>query len=565
MAIGGMLARADWSAADIEEFFAPIVRAADDEEAEQRVQAAVKSIDRLNEGKETTGYPKVAEIWGENVASKVCEWLNLKRGSNKSSKTASAHSWDDPDVSLLDDRRGDLPDFPLDAIAPEWLREWLPRAAHGAGTRIDHVAVPLIGIASGLIGTARRVKPSSGWSVPITCWCPVVGESGTGKTPGLNVSKNCLDEVESNREPENDRRRREHEQEVEYAEIAHAAWKKACREDKNAQLMRPPKPAAADKPAPFHEQRLYTTDATIEALAMLLQARPSGLMLIKDELAGWLHNMRRYTDGDDRHFWLEAWDGKSRKIDRKTSPPIKLKHLLVGIVGGLQPDKITSCFKGDYDGLYARFLWSWPAPAPYRPLTDTVAEVEPRIVDMFERLAALADGKPRSIMLSAKARRLFDQTVRTRAAADRAELYGHEKEWWAKVEDHVLRLAGTLALMETALLDDKEPEEILTWDIEAAARLVFDYFWPHARACLRQIGVSDQHADARQVLRWIKAKGLTEISREDIRRHALARRLNADQTEAVLEHLVRAGWLRRTTSETSGRPMVRWLVNPKLS
>jgi hypothetical protein len=565
MAIGGMLARADWSAQDIEEFFAPIVRAAGDEEAAQRVQAAVRSIDRLNEGKETTGYPKVAEIWGDKVASKVCDWLDLERGNNKSSKTTSTHCWDEPDVSLLDDRRGELPDFPLDVFSPEWLRNWLPRAAHGAGTSIDHVAVPLLGIASGLIGTARRVKPNPSWSEPITLWCGTVGYSGDGKTPGLNVSKNCLDMVESQREPENERRRREHEQDVEYAEIAHANWKKACREDKSAQLIRPPKPAAADKPPPFYEPRLYTSDTTIEALAMLILARPSGLMMINDELAGWLNNMRRYAEkGDDRAFWLKAWDAKSHQVDRKNSPPIKLKHLLVGIIGGLQPDKFATCFKGDSDGLYARFLWSWPQPAPYRPLTDDIEEIDSKIVKMFAELATLSDGEPRRIiMLTDKARRGAFEAVRTRVSAGVEELDGREKEWWSKIPAHVLRLAGTLASMECALRD-AELDEILPRDIERAACLVFDYFWPHACACLRQIGITQHDADARRVLRWLKAKGRDEISREDIRCQALARRLNADQTEAVLEQLVRAGWLRRASTETTGRPQVRWLVNPKL-
>src|SRR6266496_3014960 len=55
--------------------------------------------------------------------------------------TSSPHSWDDPDTSILDDRRGDLPSFPTDIFAPP-IREWLERAAHGAGVFPDHVAVP---------------------------------------------------------------------------------------------------------------------------------------------------------------------------------------------------------------------------------------------------------------------------------------------------------------------------------------------------------------------------------------------------------------------------------------
>jgi putative DNA primase/helicase len=77
-------------------------------------------------------------------------WENSKLG------TGNIHSWDEPDLSLLDDRRGDLPEFPLDTLEPEKLRDWVNQAAEGAGTSIGHVAVPLIGVASGLIGTVRK-------------------------------------------------------------------------------------------------------------------------------------------------------------------------------------------------------------------------------------------------------------------------------------------------------------------------------------------------------------------------------------------------------------------------
>src|SRR4029453_17029771 len=97
--------------------------------------------------------------------------------------------------------------------------------------------------------------------------------------------------------------------------------------------------------------------------------------------------------------------------------------------------------------------------------------------------------------------------------------------------------------------------------------LVRDYFWPHARAVLRQIGLTQRLSDARRVLRWITSHGRTEVGREEVRREALAQRLNADETEAVIAQLVRGGWLRKRVEKSGpkgGRPMVRWEVNPLL-
>jgi hypothetical protein len=71
-------------------------------------------------------------------------------------RKAETGTWEEPDWTLLDDRRGDLPNFPVEAL-PASLRGWLLRSARGAGVTPAHVAVPLLGIASSLIGTARRV------------------------------------------------------------------------------------------------------------------------------------------------------------------------------------------------------------------------------------------------------------------------------------------------------------------------------------------------------------------------------------------------------------------------
>ena len=78
----------------------------------------------------------------------------------------------------------------------------------------------------------------------------------------------------------------------------------------------------------------------------------------------------------------------------------------------------------------------------------------------------------------------------------------------------------------------------------AAIRLTSEYFWPHARAALRQIGLTDRHRHLRRVLRWIKANGHTEVSLKDVRREAVGGILDAEQTRDLIDRLETAGWLR---------------------
>ena len=133
---------------------------------------------------------------------------------------------------------------------------------------------------------------------------------------------------------------------------------------------------------------------------------------------------------------------------------------------------------------------------------------------------------------------------------------------------HTLRLAGALCCLNWAMTRDPEPTAIDAGFMQAGVALVRDYFWPHARAALRQIGLTEHNVNARRTLRWIKSAGIVEVSREDIRREALAQALDADETQTLLDKLERAGWLRKTMIKpigpAGGRPTYRWLVNPQL-
>src|SRR5215203_4853759 len=128
----------------------------------------------------------------EQVAPTRKKQVNGKLNGHGADRGEAADlAWADPDWSILDDRRGELPEFPLEVLA-EQCRDWVERAAHGAGATPAHVAVPMLSIASGLIGTARRVQASRSWTQPMTFWSAIVGFSGTSKTPGIDATKRAL-------------------------------------------------------------------------------------------------------------------------------------------------------------------------------------------------------------------------------------------------------------------------------------------------------------------------------------------------------------------------------------
>lgn len=476
--------------------------------------------------------------------------------------------WQDPDWSMLDDRRGDLPEFPLEVLSPRW-REWVVLTSHGAGVMPDHVMVPLLSIASSMIGAARRIRASRSWSEPLSLWTAIVGFSGTGKTPGLAVTTRVLSAIERDRRSKVADLRRKHDGRVEVARAAEKQWKAAVSKAVEEGVPAPPMSPDAVNPGEFVAPRLYASDVTTERLAVLLQARPRGIVMVCDELAGLFLNMNRYSNGSDREFWLKSWNGQDHVVERQGRPAVVLEHLMVGLTGGFQPDKLSKCFHSDDDGMYARCLFSWPAEPIYRPLSNDVSEIEPEFQNALTRIADLHadDGEggfvPKDIWLDSGASRAFEQ-FRHFSHRKKETLDAREREWVAKAQSQVLRLAGALAYLEWGMIGGDEPECVEARFMSAAIALWKNYFHPHARAALRQVGLSDGHVNARRVLSWIRTNEKTEVSAEDIRRDALNQRINADETTALLDAMAKANWFTKVTTKTAGRSLHRWIVNPVL-
>jgi hypothetical protein len=186
--------------------------------------------------------------------------------------------------------------------------------------------------------------------------------------------------------------------------------------------------------------------------------------------------------------------------------------------------------------------------------------------------------KPLVLAFEDKAVTVFDGCLeRLHGETLRAE--GFEAGWLGKGRGTVARLAAVLALLDwTANRPSNAPPPGVITELHllAAWELWERYYRPHARAVFDRAGPSDrdrqgQHEvrqHARRVIGWIRARGATEISREDVRRDALSQRVKAAGADEVILALEQAGVLREVDDEEEypgpGRPARRWQVNPAL-
>ena len=131
----------------------------------------------------------------------------------------------------------------------------------------------------------------------------------------------------------------------------------------------------------------------------------------------------------------------------------------------------------------------------------------------------------------------------------------------------MVRLAGVLALLEWASRDDDggmtQPGPVDREAAQQAIGLWIHYFRAHARAVFTQAGRADRDRNARRVVRWLQATDVEEVSREQVRREALAHSVDAEGADKVIARLVKGGVLRpMPVAKGRGRPAKRWAVNP---
>lgn len=141
------------------------------------------------------------------------------------------------------------------------------------------------------------------------------------------------------------------------------------------------------------EKRYKTNDPTVEKSAMIMKDNPQGVLLLRDELSGWLESLYKTGREGSREFYLEAWNGNSPfSIDRVGRGTIHVEALCLSIFGGIQPTKLSeyidhhSSVQGD-DGFLERFqIVFYPELEKGWQLIDREANKE-----AFSRLMAAFD------------------------------------------------------------------------------------------------------------------------------------------------------------------------------
>jgi hypothetical protein len=418
----------------------------------------------------------------------------------------------------LFDPSSEFEPFPLE-VFPVPIAQFLELAVGSMGCDVSFLALPLLSVASAAIGNTHEIEVKPGWKQPATVWTAIVGESGTLKTPALKLVTRPA-------------RAWEEGQLLEVRERAEAIG-----ED-------PPSLAG----------RLICNDVTVEALRALLGENPRGILLVRDELSGWILSFDAYKarGGGDEKQWIEMFDADKVVVDRRSTdqPVIRIPRAFVGVTGGVQPGILRRAMTQERrdSGFMARILFAYP---PRRPMRWREEEIRPcaeagflwtmlRLFTLTPRESGEAYA-PRTLRFTDEARTAFARFVdelgemQFRANDDVAAA-------WSKLIGYGARLSLVLCCMRWACSRGRPsggPKRVELCDVEAGIRLS----WWFQRESERIYGL-DSDEEVRvdpALLEFIRGRGGIVTAR-DVARSFPGARGDSQRAAALLRELVDAGW-----------------------
>lgn len=481
--------------------------------------------------------------------------------------------WAEPEARFL---RSDLPNPPglplQEVFGPIWA-DWITRAAEAKSAPPDYVAAALLSVAGATIGNTRWASPWNGWTEPPIIWAMAIGSPSMNKSPGFDAVLSPLRKLEREAAQRIAAQVAAWKERAEVAKVADSAWKDSVKQALKKSKDAPPRPAAANPgPEPFRP-RVVVTDATVEKLSAILASQPRGTLMFRDELSGWLQGMTRYSGGgSDRPFWLETYGGRPFPVERMGRDPVYVSHLSVGVLGGIQPDRLKSLLvKTDDDGLLARFLPIWPNPAPItRP---SVGGDDGFLSAALERLAALempadADGslRPWYVLFTEGAADLL-QDFRNAVRNWETGAEGLLLSFTGKLPGLAVRLSLILAYLDFAADGGNEPPSIGVNHFGRAAHLVETYILPMARRAYADASIPKEDRAARRLVSIIRNMRQDQFTSREIlqlERPSLAVKTDLDPALAALEEASIIRKVVEPSGPKGGAPRRLYIINPAI-
>ncbi len=437
-------------------------------------------------------------------------------------------------------------------VLPAWAHRYVLDAAQANAVDPSWIGLSLLVSTAALIGRARVVELGNGHQEPSVLWGACAGSSGSRKSAAVRAGTVGFAGVSSHLRRANERRI--------------AKWRTANALRNKSEKTRPPP-----------ELRVEIDDVTVERVVDVLRQNPRGLLLLRDELGGFLAGIGEYKRGSlaDAARWCSTYDAGRIQVDRKQDGyQAFVPAAAVSILGGIQPATLGALYgeRGSEKdhvelGLVPRLMFAMPPEVEREPPRDRVPpEGRDRLREGCRRLwtevKMRADAKNRQrpvrVHLTPEAEDLYWDYWLEQERARREEPDPCLAAVQSKATGLALRLALVVAYLDGAplRLDTVDVEHgiaLARWHAREARRVAFLFRGDRAsRLAAKVLEVVERRCRAADSPDGVTCREVGQLVRGV---------KNAAEAERILSSLVAAGRLAAVDAPTTvqgGRPTVRY-------
>ena len=466
-------------------------------------------------------------------------------------------------------------------LLPEALRGYVVDIADRQQAPPDFAAVTAVCGLAAVLGNKVCIRPKQhdNWEIVPTQWGAIIGRPSAMKSPSLMSALRPLYALQ-------DELREQWEAECVEAAVddqlaslnAKTAQKKAGklldkgdRDAARIALTDAGGPEGGAPPCP----RIVVNDSSVEKLGELLNENENGLLLVRDELTGFLARIESEEFQSERAFYLEAFNGDGRfTYDRIGRGTVHIKNCTLSMIGGMQPSRLAPIVRNavsgaNNDGLVQRLqLCVWPDDIGSWQWVDRTPDVAAherydrafRDLHGLELEPHLKDGKGRAVLRFVPAAQVMFQEWMTDVQTE-----ARKGGLPSALESHILKMPKTatgLALLFELVEGGREAVgEIATRRALGWA----EYLRSHAT---RIYAAGETMAEEGAGLIVARRKQLpTQFTSRDIQRKGWAGLGEHAAVGAAIDILVERHFCRQVPSEpqlAGGRPSLTYLWNPHL-
>jgi len=470
-------------------------------------------------------------------------------------------------------------------LLPQSFRPLVDDVSARMQTPVDFAAAATVEALAGCVNRRAVIQPKekdTSWVVVPNLWGGIVGSSGLLKSPLINAIMSPLHGIEELWRQIHEGAIDEFEFEKERAELRLSAWRESYKHASKKGEVVPVRPDVSLKP-PIR-RRLITTDATFEKLHEILAENPAGVLVMRDELSGWLAELDRIGREGEREFFLSGWSGDiPHTIDRVGRGSIHVPKCCLSLFGSIQPARLRAYLADaitdgpSNDGLFQRFqVLVWPDASCEWELVDrppnAVALEQARKV--FEALAGTSADEPRRLCFAPDAQELFyewltELETKIRGGQLHPALVAHLAKYRSLMPSLALlfELADSAAGLgggESVSLDHTRHAADACACLESHARRVYSCIVSPGLRAARELA---EKIRRKQVGRMDEGSGALVFSARDVYLKQWSGLDTPERVFGALEVLCDAVWVRPALKESGpsgGRPGTRYIVNPRL-